>query len=811
MRKFHRKFWPFMMGAMFLLLFSFTYEAQAHVIDLTVDKQAQANLDHHYKLVKKYKGKSGVTFESYSPKWNTDRKLQQLEQQLLRNKHGKELAYLGKIMIYPDYPNGKGVLGMYFAEYIYGNGEMRYLGDRVIHLYGGEDHPTVVDMAYTLSHEYGHHFTYYHLVQKEQKPLDKWLQSDYAKARHFDQYHKIHTNGRGDYIWHMPEVIAEDYVQLFGSEEAVSTGMQMNTDVSTPFDTPSIMNYWKKYLGNEYTPVTPLQLYITDYKENANKTYDLQLHVANRTPNEVFLRAEGDSVRTYSSYIGEWPYSSLTKWIRYQDLPYDYAGFMLDGNETQTIRLQAIQHQDKGFNTGSSIKAVPYQTIQKAISDPAKVMTEKQANRVQDLKELIRTVADEKGIPAEILKAIAYKESQFKQWNHDGTPNVTTEGKIGIMGIQPEEEGWKEEHLHIEKLKSDARYNIEAAAEYLRKQWEDSTLPKVNDYHDLQIEDWYFALMAYNGLTKENDPNLHPNGSPYQEQIFQIIRENSQIPIGKTPTIQITYPNGEMDIEMKKYNWPTQTESKQYYFQGLEVFNPKETMMQAELGATKQMKVEAFTPFIIKKIKETDQPNDHQVYYEVEGNDIYGYIPSSDLAFSENIRFFQDIERGEVARAVAFLQFRKIVNGYEDGTYRPNQKLLRRHAAKLLVNALDLKLPNGYKMKATDMKRGDLNYDEMAIAEAYGLMGTGGKLRPNEYLSRSQMASIIVRAFDQHLATPTSKQSFSDVPLTFDNYDNINRLAFNGITIANPFRPQEKVNRGQFALFLQRAIQIKEP
>ncbi|MCL6507591.1 MAG: S-layer homology domain-containing protein, partial [Bryobacteraceae bacterium] len=84
---------------------------------------------------------------------------------------------------------------------------------------------------------------------------------------------------------------------------------------------------------------------------------------------------------------------------------------------------------------------------------------------------------------------------------------------------------------------------------------------------------------------------------------------------------------------------------------------------------------------------------------------------------------FPDLEDEELKQAVQRLYERSIVTGYPDGTFRPNEKLLRRHAARMIVKELGLKLPEGYQPKATDMKPGDAGYEDMAIAEAYGLLG----------------------------------------------------------------------------------------
>ena len=63
-------------------------------------------------------------------------------------------------------------------------------------------------------------------------------------------------------------------------------------------------------------------------------------------------------------------------------------------------------------------------------------------------------------IPPEVLKAIAWEESDWQQFK-DGKPNVSIDGGIGIMQVtdyDPAEE---------ESLKTDIEYNIKKGIEIL--------------------------------------------------------------------------------------------------------------------------------------------------------------------------------------------------------------------------------------------------------------------------------------------------------------------------------------------------------
>ncbi|WP_456273184.1 S-layer homology domain-containing protein [Bacillus sp. AK031] len=435
-----------------------------------------------------------------------------------------------------------------------------------------------------------------------------------------------------------------------------------------------------------------------------------------------------------------------------------------------------------------------------------------------EIKKMLRDVAIEKGIPPEILKGIALSESaELRQFNNDGTPLITEDGGIGLMQITMSKEEMASKGISEERLKSDIRYNIEQGANKLLEKW-NLNLPLVNDHDKNYLEDWYFAVMAYNGLSKTNDPGLNPTGT-YQERVYENIRRYAKQFVGETPQLQISYENSNI---MKfptgvNYTWPTSIRTSQDLELGDVVYtwNPElaYSNLRKDINSTSGAdNLLHYTPLeITGGPYETENESNLLVMYKVKGNgEKAGYISSSNIIYTEDMMLFPDIDRGEVARAVGFLQSKGIINGHDDGTFKPDDILLRRHAAKLLVKALDLKLPEGYSMKATDMDPEQLGYQDMLIAEANGLiMGSEGKLNPNDDLTRSQMAKILVRAFKDVYETPTSNKTFNDQS-EFWNYEDINRLYHNGITVVDTFKSFDPTSRSHFALFLERSIKLGE-
>jgi len=117
------------------------------------------------------------------------------------------------------------------------------------------------------------------------------------------------------------------------------------------------------------------------------------------------------------------------------------------------------------------------------------------------INQKLETVAREKGIPSSFLKAIAYQESTWRQFDSQGQPLLSGTGAIGIMQISTNYES----PATIEKLKTDIDYNIRRGADLLNEKW--AFVPKIGDGDRNKLENWYFALWAYNIWSGKNNPN----------------------------------------------------------------------------------------------------------------------------------------------------------------------------------------------------------------------------------------------------------------------------------------------------------------
>lgn len=169
-----------------------------------------------YGLIKK----NNLTIISYSKNWNNS-SLEALYRELLNNTISNEIQYLSKIII-----NASGNSNV-FAEY---NDDISVNKDGTYHLghnatitinYGNR-YKNIKDIAYFLSHEYGHHYTLYNIVKYEQiYPSELLLNTEYGNLRNLRNYPISYNISRNyNYIWDIQEILANDYVQLLGSKTA---------------------------------------------------------------------------------------------------------------------------------------------------------------------------------------------------------------------------------------------------------------------------------------------------------------------------------------------------------------------------------------------------------------------------------------------------------------------------------------------------------------------------------------------------------------------------------------------------------------
>ena len=189
-------------------------------------------------------------------------------------------------------------------------------------------------------------------------------------------------------------------------------------------------------------------------------------------------------------------------------------------------------------------------------------------------------------------------------------------------------------------------------------------------------------------------------------------------------------------------------------------------------------------------------------------------LPVSGNAASKQL--FADVPPTKhFAEAVYDLAERNIIGGYPDDTFRPGNSITRGQAAAIIAKMIKLDTSNVKNPGFKDVSTANGYYKAIAaMAEKSIISGYGdGRFGPNDPITRGQMASILVKAFDLPRYDFTSyKSPFEDVKRGAGHDPNIliiYRLGITTGTSTDRFSPNESITRGQAAKMLRATEEAK--
>ncbi|MFD1908926.1 S-layer homology domain-containing protein [Paenibacillus rhizoplanae] len=133
-----------------------------------------------------------------------------------------------------------------------------------------------------------------------------------------------------------------------------------------------------------------------------------------------------------------------------------------------------------------------------------------------------------------------------------------------------------------------------------------------------------------------------------------------------------------------------------------------------------------------------------------------------------------------------------LLTGYADGSFRPDAGLTRAEAIKVITTHMGL---DGQASNFTDVSGAHWANKYIGAAASAGLMNgySDGSFRPNAKISRSELATLITRAFK---LTGTGNTTFKDVKKEAWYYNSIDALASNKIITGyadSTFKPEKKI------------------
>ncbi|BBI30913.1 hypothetical protein [Cohnella abietis] len=323
------------------------------------------------KPVATYLSPERIQFISYSKSWNQT-KLKSLYADLMRNLHGEELAYLGKVVLSPKKKEGEaGVANM---AYSWSEDDMSDIvmdkGTEIV-LYDADSLKTVESLSATLSHEYGHHFTHYWLIKKERK-LPSSSNTKWASLRGIKNYPVVFSEDGSEpgytHMWDATEIMADDYMALFGSptaKQAMADSLRQddglgfygeieNTIVPPVMSLQEVRSYWLKLSGlKDLQPLVFKEPKITGVQALADGSggynYKLTFAAASAIP-DVARRLQ---------YIVYWTDEEDDSWIDFSPLKTGTTSLVISGDflaSKLTLTVYAFDPKTKGFVYARPVK-----------------------------------------------------------------------------------------------------------------------------------------------------------------------------------------------------------------------------------------------------------------------------------------------------------------------------------------------------------------------------------------------------------------------------------------------------------------------
>lgn len=180
---------------------------------------------------------------------------------------------------------------------------------------------------------------------------------------------------------------------------------------------------------------------------------------------------------------------------------------------------------------------------------------------------------------------------------------------------------------------------------------------------------------------------------------------------------------------------------------------------------------------------------------------------------------FPDVNhQTEMGRAIDFLSDKGVISGFPNGQFKPQERVTRGQAAKMLANitytnsryTVDPIYQEFRSPSFTDIPRTHQYFYHIEALVDYGVIGgyEDGTFKQSLHLTRAHIAKMI--AYGYMLSQPEPQFDLKDVAVYSERYPYVNAvLSFNIMneTQHHTFSPNEYVTRGEFALFLYRAHQ----
>ncbi|WP_069203019.1 C40 family peptidase [Bacillus testis] len=177
---------------------------------------------------------------------------------------------------------------------------------------------------------------------------------------------------------------------------------------------------------------------------------------------------------------------------------------------------------------------------------------------------------------------------------------------------------------------------------------------------------------------------------------------------------------------------------------------------------------------------------------------------------------FTDLDKGHFAyNAIAELSNKGIISGFEDGTFRPADSVTRGQAAAIINRQLKHTASSTYSYK--DVNTNSVFAKDIAAMKELGIINgfADGTYRPNETMTRAQMAVIVKNAFKLKQPVASSSDAaniYSDLSPSYWAFEAIVTMNVIDLTKGfktNVYRPLDHATRADFSAAVYNGIKAK--
>lgn len=170
---------------------------------------------------------------------------------------------------------------------------------------------------------------------------------------------------------------------------------------------------------------------------------------------------------------------------------------------------------------------------------------------------------------------------------------------------------------------------------------------------------------------------------------------------------------------------------------------------------------------------------------------------------------FTDVtSKDNFSKHVQYIAGKGIIDGYEDGTFRPRNNITRAQAAKMLIEATgNQNVSVGNLVITGPTIPEQYNYLSKAVYLGYFKTGKNNYIDPNEVIKRDEIGYALAKAFKLSAAPSTNALMLTDIK-DHPYVNELNGLYYAGITEGDnfAFMPNKNLSRAHFSMFLARAM-----